>query len=496
MAYPAAAPASPSAAAGPSTARYTDTPPPGQFPLSKRDKRRNALQDRVNELKEAFGNNRDYHFRQRVHELQNEMALISNAQVYEDWPISDSPEDVAKQLTQLAASGQITSDTPISGRWYSNFVQEINRSKEERDAELAVMMNRHRDSLNRIKQERDFRIQLAAEEYKRLTETIRERLVQSVSHRKNRLMREKEQLDVADTNALLLHPNQFSIANPGSPGGIQGNRKTRHTRHRLDADDIGGGIMSEPINKRKRKAIDEEFSASPNHDGLSTPADRAKSRMSQQQNAPAYNILSLFTEKELAMHSNAAHVAAVHFLSASKRAKQANQNANGQSVDKDEASGSGDASSQEDATPGAADMERSASQNVHATRSTRTNGTGALNLLGELTEKNSTRTNLPYYILGSYHQRPNGSSSAPTPPALMPEEIEDDLARIERLRNTKPPGWIDTRLVNSLLTTLMGSDDEQPPARNNNNPPKIGSLHPDFPPTMDVHLVRANPRKS
>lgn len=94
----------------------------------------------MNELKEAFGNNRDYHFRQRVHELQNEMALISNAQVYEDWPISDSPEDVAKQLTQLAASGQITSDTPISGRWYSNFVQEINRSKEERDAELAVMM--------------------------------------------------------------------------------------------------------------------------------------------------------------------------------------------------------------------------------------------------------------------------------------------------------------------------------------------------------------------
>ncbi|KAK2745574.1 hypothetical protein FQN57_003699 [Myotisia sp. PD_48] len=496
MAFPITTSASPNMTPGPaishtSAGLHPSTPPPGQFPLSKRDKRRNALQDRVNELKEAFGSNRDFHFRQRIHELQNEMALISNAQLYDDWPISDAPEDVSRQIQQLAASGQIASETLISGRWYSNFIQEINRTKEERDSELTVVMNRHRDCLIRMKQDRDFRVQLAIEECKKLTETIRERLVQSISHRKNRLMREKEQLDVADTNALLLHPNQFSITNPASPGGAQSNRKTRHTRHRLDVDEFGNGVANEPVNKRKRKIMDEDFD-SPNRDGgPSTPADRARAKLTHHQNAGAYSILSLFTEKELAMHSNTAHVAAVHFLSASKRARQAaNQLANGQAGDKDDLSGSGDGSSQEDGTPAAAEMERSASQNVHATRSTRTNGAGALNLLGDLTDKNVSRPNLPYYILGNYHQRPNGSSNAPTPPALMPEEIEDDIARIERLSNTKPAGWTDRRLVNNLIESLIEPKTSSPTIA-----PKVGSLHPDFPPTMDVHLVRARPRK-
>lgn len=345
-------------------------------------------------------------------------------------------------------------------------------------------------------------MQLAVEESKKLTETIRERLIQTVTQKKNRLMREKEQLDVADTNALLLHPNQFSITNPGSPSGLQSNRKTRHTRHRVDVEDLGNSIIGEPMNKRKRKApIDDEF-GSPNRDGgFSTPAERAKARNTQHQTAPTYNILSLFTEKELAAHSNQAHVAALHFLAASKRAKQAH--AHNQSGDKDDATGSGDGSSPEDATPAAAaaEMERTTSQNVHATRSTRTNGTGALTLLGELADKHGTRPNLPYYILGNYHQRPNGSASAPTPPALMPEEIEDDLARIERLSNSKPRGWADVNLINKLLESLLESDESLATATTAaaaaapESSLRLGSLHPDFPPTMDVHLVRANARK-
>lgn len=333
-------------------------------------------------------------------------------------------------------------------------------------------------------------MQFAVEECNKLADTLRERLIQSISQRKNRLMREKEQLDIADTNALLLHPNQFSITNPASPGGIQSNRKTRHTRHRVEVDDMGNGIGPEP-NKRKRKVpIDEEFGSPARDGGVSTPADRWKVRMSQHQNASVYNISSLFTEKELAMHSNSAHVAAVHFLSASKRAKLVLTPAtNGQNTDGDDASGSGDESGQ-DGGLAASEMERATSQGFHATRSTRTNGTAGLNLLGELVDKTATRPNLPYFILGNYHARPNGSGSAPPPPPLMPDEIEDDLARIDRLAS-KPAGWIDVRLVDGLRQSFAEHEEGAP----TQSVERFSSLHPDFPPEMDVHLVRIPSRR-
>ncbi|PGH07113.1 hypothetical protein AJ80_08051 [Polytolypa hystricis UAMH7299] len=478
----------------PATAATAVANPQPAPPLSKRDKRRSALQERLHDLTETFNNNRDYHFRQQLHSLQNEMALIANSQVYGTEPIPDTAEDIAGLVQQLAATGHLVPEALPTGRWYAKFVQEVNQTKEERDTELAVLMNRHRDSLARLKRERDFRTQFAVEEYHKLGDTLRERLVQSISQRKNRLMREKEQLDIADTNALLLHPNQFSITNPASPGGLQSNRKTRHTRHRVDIDEMGNGIGAEPSGKRKRKApIDDEF-GSPARDGLSTPADKAKARNTQQQNAAAYHISSLFTEKELAMHSNSAHVAAVHFLAASKRAKllAPTPASNGPNTDAEEASGPGDGSGMEDGAAGAVEMERTTSQGFHATRSTRTNGTSGLNLLGELADKAASRPNLPYFILGNYHARPNGSGSAPPPPPLMPDEVEEDLTKIDRL-SKKPANWMDTKLVGELMETILDQELEDIPAGTSTM--RFGSmLHPDFPPQMDVHLVPLYPR--
>ncbi len=116
------------------------TPPVNPQPLSKRDKRRSALQERLHELTESFSNNRDYHFRQQVQSLQNEMALIANSDLYGTAPLSDSPEDIARFIDELAASGQLVPEAIPSGRWYAKFVQEANQTKEERDAELAMLM--------------------------------------------------------------------------------------------------------------------------------------------------------------------------------------------------------------------------------------------------------------------------------------------------------------------------------------------------------------------
>lgn len=290
-------------------------------------------------------------------------------------------------------------------------------------------------------------------------------------------MREKEHLDIADTSALLLHPSQFSITNPASPGGIHGNRKTRHTRHRVDLDEFGNGISGES-NKRKRKADDD---MSPVRDaGLATPAERTKNDIAQQQNANVYSIHSLFTDKELSLHANQAHVATVHFLSTSKRGDQPSGAAtNGNNTDADEGSGAGDGTGQEDNGTPATDMARTASHNFHATRSTRTQGNLALNALADLSDKPAVRPNLPYGILANYNPKPNGLT---IPPPLMNEEIDDDTARIDRL-HSKPPSWVDRSLIELLVAPFPDDVDGVP-----QNPDRFSLLHPDFPTEMGVHL--------
>lgn len=336
--------------------------------------------------------------------------------------------------------------------------------------------------MERYKREYAFRIHFAEEEYNHLSSTLRERLVQAISGKKARLMREKEQLDIADTNALLLHPNQFSITNPASPGGLHSNRKTRHTRHRVDLEELGNGIM-EPPNKRKRKAPLDDDIGSPVRDGGSTPAERAKSYLHQQQHSNTYSIHSLFTEKELNAHANNAHIATVHFFSTSRRNNhdQASGAAtNGNNTDAEEASAVGDGTGQEDNGTPATDMVRTASQNHHATRSTRTHGNSGLSVLGELSDKPATRPNLPYHILANYHGRPSGN--APPLPPLMNEEIDDDCARMERLQS-KPLGWIDRALIEQLVEPAPEEIDGIP-----QNPDRFSMLHPDFPVDMGIHL--------
>lgn len=132
-------------------------------------------------------------------------------------------------------------------------------------------------------------------------------------------MRDKEQLDIADSSALLLNPNQFSLGNPASPGGALSNRKTRHTR-RADQEDISSTAV-ENGKKRSRKAAFEDTendSTGPStkaENGHSHPQREANARMNYSQfEAPLYSVDRLFTEKDLAMNITKAHKATfAHF---------------------------------------------------------------------------------------------------------------------------------------------------------------------------------------
>jgi hypothetical protein len=110
-------------------------------PLSKRDKRRTALQERLQELTTSFSQNRDTQFRQQLHALQCDMTLINNADPYSPGPLPDSAEDIARLIETTVGGGKFGKEmASLSGMWYTRFVQEINQIKEDKDAEMVALV--------------------------------------------------------------------------------------------------------------------------------------------------------------------------------------------------------------------------------------------------------------------------------------------------------------------------------------------------------------------
>lgn len=199
------------------------------------------------------------------------------------------------------------------------------------------------------------RLETAKREHKALSTTLRDRLMNTITSKKFRLNKEKEALDISDASALLLHPNQFSLANPASPGGPHTKRTTRLRRE-----------MDEPprlldSKKRKRNMGDDDGSPAPQRRALdTTPMWQGDRLVNRKTTGPVYSIDKLFTDKELSMTYNAAALAAhKHILTHKGKLDE-----DGLLMSPAESeSGSGD---QEDYTAPA--MERNVS---HATRSAR-----------------------------------------------------------------------------------------------------------------------------
>jgi hypothetical protein len=218
-----------------------------------------------------------------------------------------------------------------------------------------------------------YRKKLAALEHHALSTTLRDRLINSVMNKKNRLSRDRETIEIGESNALLLHPSQFGLANPASPGGMHSKRATRHRR---DAEEITNFAEG---NKRKRKAGDSDESPAPTRridNGSSTPLWFAEKNTlnAAQIDSALYSIDKLFTDKELALTYNQAALAAHRYMQRHQPyAEDVDTPPNGKSESGSEhekaiAAGELDLNDEADSPPGGADMAR---QFSHATRSTR-----------------------------------------------------------------------------------------------------------------------------
>jgi len=121
-----------------------DNAPPVQ-PLSKRDKRRTALIDRLNDITMQFSANKDQYYREQLGVVQQDIALILHAVPYVEDPTKESTVELLQVIHKLTRGdpralqalkeGDIQG---IGGKIYHEFQDEIQDAMERRDASLSA----------------------------------------------------------------------------------------------------------------------------------------------------------------------------------------------------------------------------------------------------------------------------------------------------------------------------------------------------------------------
>lgn len=429
---------------------------------------------------DGFNGNQHQHYRAQLQAIQVDMTLVLRADPYEGAPLEDGGDEIDEMVRNMAGSVEGLEEeakrdyAALAGKRYRDFVRQVNEQMEQRDADLTalhvstpsspltpartdvLLQHHYKTSLSELQRNTDYKLQLAKNEHAALENTVRQRLIASITKKRQQLLRDKEQLDIADSNALLLHPNQFSInVNPGSPG--KGERKTRHLRHRAASPSEVAGVGK----KRKITTLEPE-------DGNESPApafkpiandlgggrspfkDAREKTLYTQYEAPAYSLERIFTDKELAMATNTAQIATFKHLQGLDQ--PANSASNGgpstavPSVDGEilppapSADGDLDVIMQHDGTsntppPGAApEMERTTSHQVLTRGGARANPLAALTDLATLAANSAPTDVRPFApVMPNMHAVTKSEKAGAPPPAGVDSyNIESDFELMAR----------------------------------------------------------------
>ncbi|CAI0652150.1 unnamed protein product [Colletotrichum noveboracense] len=404
---------------------------PAPAAQSKRDRKRQVLADKINSLQEKFNRDREVGYRDQLQKVQVDTNLVQRIDPYSEDVLSviaslRQEHDETQGQEPLADSSRTL--LQMAGPKFEDFVQGIEDLIEYRDFHLLQHMHEHERRLHQYKNEYLYKVETAKREHSALSATLRDRLVNTLLSRKIRLNKEKEALEISDSSALLLHPNQFSITNPASPGGTHGKRATRL---RKDAEEFPGYSDNK---KRKRNPGEDDGSPVPSRRALdpnsTTPLwQNEKLRVAAKQNGPAYSIDKLFTEKELTMAYNAAAIAAHKHILRHKAY------ANGGSSPGSDSGHGEDGDQDSEAWPAAPMMERTSS---HATRSTRAGinqnlidaveGANGLELPKYLEIMHPHEpAKLPSSSMTNYFKPVRGNTDANLPQSLSQDEISSDI---------------------------------------------------------------------
>lgn len=244
-----------------------------------------------------------------------------------------------------------------------------------------------------------------------------------MNKKRDRLLREKEALEIGDSHAFLLHPSHFSLTNPASPG--TGHKRATRNTGRRGADQEEQTTYE---NRRKRKLYAEDLEQSPapptRYDVNNMPPHtngRARALYNQFE-APVYSFSELFTEIELQMAMN-------HSVFQVQQQMLEQTRGNGHATlddvnGKKDSTVAGTNDGDEDVTPAPLDMERTASQQVHHTRGVTRNALSEL-AAAAIRDTNAGSQGLPTIITATRGQKANG---APLIQNLSQAEIDLDMA--------------------------------------------------------------------
>ncbi|KAK3387038.1 Sds3-like-domain-containing protein [Podospora didyma] len=360
-------------AAPPRPDRRVNSSPPTAQP-SKRDKRRQMLAEKLASLTEKIGKDRDQSFREQLQKIQIDTTLVMRMDPYLERPLDGFEADQKALQAQLNGDADAHENPgpktllDMAGPRYCKWMERVQDLIEERDYQLTKYKFDYEKKTSEFLATHAYKVETANREYRALSQTLRDRLINAITTKKYRLNKEKEALEISDASAMLLHPNQFSITNPASPGGTHNKRATRLRREMEEIPSMDG-------KKRKRNAAnDDDGSPAPQRralDATTTTALWQTDRLAlRKTTGPVYSIDKLFTDKELAMTYNTAAVSAHKYMLTHK--PKLDEHGHPLSSADSSDSGAGDHDDQDGSdVPSAPMMERNVS---HATRSARGGG--------------------------------------------------------------------------------------------------------------------------
>jgi hypothetical protein len=118
---------------------------PAPIQQSKRDKKRQMLSDRLQDLVGSFNANLRPHYEAQANAIQVDINLIHRADPYANKPLEDSP-DAINELIRTTCGERIPAEEVAqadfladAGKLYTEFVHEVNDAMEDRDSNLTLL---------------------------------------------------------------------------------------------------------------------------------------------------------------------------------------------------------------------------------------------------------------------------------------------------------------------------------------------------------------------
>ncbi len=128
--------------------RLSTTPPLLQQPLTKRDKKRQAIEQRLKDIAFSFLASREFHLRNQLGPISRDMHFINRCNPYHNRLLDDNADEVFSDILSQTGSVDGEARAPPLGKYALDFVERVNDTMEQRDTHLTEIHVRQETALH------------------------------------------------------------------------------------------------------------------------------------------------------------------------------------------------------------------------------------------------------------------------------------------------------------------------------------------------------------